>query len=281
MPPDESQTVPGTEETAPLVNEDPHPDLERRLLQRDSPVAVYQQVADVLTEQVSRLEPGARIPTEESLMEEYGISRTTVRKAIEKLVVKGLLIRRQGKGTFVMAQRPVKMLNRLAPFMETFTAAGMKTVKGLIEYKWMEKDQSVPAKLVSDDNLVLVIRRSYSSAGWPYAIAEIFIPSHIGRHISLADAERNSIYQVIQDRTLKPLQRAEITVTMHAPPEHLADALNVRGFPMVPRLERTTLGPHGEVLECTVTYFHPKGFEIRAEVATDVSPGQDQPLPAA
>jgi GntR family transcriptional regulator len=49
---------------------------------------------------------------------------------------------------------------------------------------------------------------------------------------------------------------------------------------MVPRLERTTLGPHGEVLECTVTYFHPKGFEIRAEVATDVSPSQD-PLEAS
>ena len=243
-----------------------------QVLERDSPVAVYQQVADVLTDQVSRLEPGSRIPTEESLMDQYGISRTTVRKAIEKLVTKGLLVRRQGKGTFVMAQRPVRMLNRLAPFMETFTAAGMKTVKGLIEYKWMEKDKTVPAKLVSDDNLVLVIRRSYSSAGWPYAIAEIFIPSHIGRHISLADAEKNSIYQVIQDRTLKLLQRAEITVTMHEPPEHLADALNVRGFPMVPRLERTTLGPDGEVLECTVTYFHPKGFEIRAEVATEVSP---------
>ncbi|ABM10258.1 hypothetical protein [Paenarthrobacter aurescens] len=64
------------------------------------------------------------------------------------------------------------------------------------------------------------------------------------------------------------------------PPEHLADALNVRGFAMVPRLERTTLGPHGEVLECTVTYFHPKGFEIRAEVATDVSPGQDPSVPS-
>lgn len=260
-----------------MVDEDYGFGLKREVLQRDGPVAVYQQVADVLTEEVSKLEPGARVPTEETLMEAYGISRTTVRKAIETLVVKGLLVRRQGKGTFVMAQRPVKMLNRLAPFMETFTAAGMKTVKGLIEYKWMEKDQSVPAKLVSDDNLVLVIRRSYSSAGWPYAIAEIFIPSHIGRHISLADAERNSIYQVIQDRTLKPLHRAEITVTMHAPPEHLADALNVRGFAMVPRLERTTLGAHGEVLECTVTYFHPKGFEIRAEVATDASPGQQPP----
>ncbi|WP_347107912.1 GntR family transcriptional regulator [Paenarthrobacter sp. S56] len=252
-----------------MVNDDLKQEPARRVLQRDSPVAVYQQVAEVLTEEVNRLEPGARIPTEESLMEQYGISRTTIRKAIETLVSKGLLVRRQGKGTFVMAQRPVRMLNRLAPFMETFTAAGMKTVKGLIEYKWMEKDKSVPAKLVSADNLVLVIRRSYSSAGWPYAIAEIFIPSHIGRHISLADAEKNSIYQVIQDRTLKPLERAEITVTMQAPPDHLADALNVRGFPVVPRLERTTLGAHDEVLECTVTYFHPKGFEIRAEVATE------------
>ena len=263
-----------------MVEEDFTQKLEGQVLERNSPVAVYQQVADVLADHVSRLEPGARIPTEESLMEEYGISRTTVRKAMETLVAKGLLVRRQGKGTFVMAQRPARMLNRLAPFMETFTAAGMKTVKGLIEYKWMEKDNTVPAKLVSADNLVLVIRRSYSSGGWPYAIAEIFIPSHIGRHISLADAERNSIYQVIQDRTLKPLQRAEITVTMHAPPEHLADARNVREFPVVPRLERTTLGADDEVLECTVTYFHPNGFEIRAEVATEAAPARPTTDPA-
>lgn len=80
-----------------MVEEDFTQKLEGQVLERNSPVAVYQQVADVLADHVSRLEPGARIPTEESLMEEYGISRTTVRKAMETLVAKGLLVRRQGK----------------------------------------------------------------------------------------------------------------------------------------------------------------------------------------
>ncbi|MBO1266797.1 GntR family transcriptional regulator [Arthrobacter cavernae] len=241
------------------------------VLRRDSPVSVYQQLADALTERIGELDPGARLPTEEELMEKYAISRTTVRKAIQMLADKGLLVRRQGKGTFVMSQRPVPTLNRLAPFMESFTAAGIKTVKSLLEYRWIEKDSTVPPKLRSEDNLVLMVRRAYLSEGWPYALAEIFIPSQIGRHISRADVERNSIYQVIQDRAHIPLVRAEITVTMQQPPDHVAGMLDVHGFPMVPRLERTTLGASGDVLECTVTYFHPKGFEIRADVATDAS----------
>lgn len=241
------------------------------VLQRDSHVAVYQQLAETLTDRIAELDPGARLPTEEELMEKYAISRTTVRKAIQMLADKGLLVRRQGKGTFVISQRPAPTLNRLAPFMETFTAAGIKTVKSLLEYKWIEKNSTVPPKLRSADNQVLMVRRAYLSEGWPYALAEIFIPSQIGRHISLADVERNSIYQVIQDRAHIPLVRAEITVTMQQPPDHVAAMLDVRDFPMVPRLERTTLGANGEVLECTVTYFHPKGFEIRADVATDAS----------
>ncbi|WP_051389429.1 GntR family transcriptional regulator [Arthrobacter sp. 35W] len=239
------------------------------VLQRDSPVAVYQQMADVLTEQVSKLHAGSRFHTEEELIEDYGVSRTTVRKAIQTLVEKGLLVRRQGKGTFVTSQRPIQSLNRLAPFVESFTAAGITPVVSLLEFKWIEDGEAVPPQIVSDDNSFLMVRRSYLSEGKPYAVAEIYLPSSIGKYISRADVERHPIYQVIQDRTQHQLVHAEIVVTLQPPPEELVDLLDVRSFQLIPRLERTTFGPGGEALECTITHFHPAGFEIRADVATD------------
>lgn len=241
------------------------------VLQRDSHVAVYQQMADVLVEQIRTLQPGSRFHTEEELIDGYGVSRTTVRKAIQTLVEMGLLVRRQGKGTFVTSHRPIQTLNHLAPFVESFTAAGIKPVVSMLEYKWVETLEGVPEQLALTDHSFLMIRRSYSSDGKPYAVADIYTPSAIGRLVSRADVEHHPIYHVIQERAQKHLDHAEIIVTLQPPPEELADLLDVRAFPMIPRLERTTFGTEGEILECTVTHFHPNGFEIRADVATDSS----------
>ena len=69
----------------------------------DSATPLYQQVANDLREAIVNdvYHVGARIPTEPELSHLYGVSRITVRKAIEILVDEGLLAKRQGKGTFV------------------------------------------------------------------------------------------------------------------------------------------------------------------------------------
>ena len=64
---------------------------------------LYIQVQDIILKKIENGEyfAGMRIPSERELAQTYGVSRVTVKKAIEGLVEKGLLCRRQGKGTFV------------------------------------------------------------------------------------------------------------------------------------------------------------------------------------
>lgn len=239
------------------------------VLQRNSAVAVYQQMADVLLDQVRSLQPGSRFHTEEELIEQYGVSRTTVRKAIQTLTEKGVLVRRQGKGTFVTSTRPIQSMNRLAPFVESFTAAGLNPVVSLLDYRWVEGNRGVPGHIANADTSFLVVRRAYLSEGTPFAVADIFVPASIGRLVSRADVEKHPIYHVIQDRSEKQVTHAELIVTLQAPPADLVEMLNVAEFPLIPRLERVTYGLDDELLECTVTHFHPSGFEIRTDVATD------------
>jgi GntR family transcriptional regulator len=72
-------------------------------LRHDSAVPIYRQLAGLLRERIASgaLAPGAPMPSESSLMGEYGISRDTVRKAMDVLREEGLAVTVQGKGSYV------------------------------------------------------------------------------------------------------------------------------------------------------------------------------------
>lgn len=73
------------------------------MLERNTPVPLYQQLRDILLKKIDAgtWEPNERIPSENELSLEYGLSRMTVRAVLSELVKEGLLYRVQGKGTYV------------------------------------------------------------------------------------------------------------------------------------------------------------------------------------
>jgi GntR family transcriptional regulator len=90
----------------------------------DGPRPKHAQLSDVLAElAVRELGPDAAIPSERELTEAYGVSRATVRKAIESLIGQGLLHRIPGKGTFVARPRVESRLH-LASFSQDMRRRG-------------------------------------------------------------------------------------------------------------------------------------------------------------
>jgi len=78
---------------------------EKNLLQRPP---LYQQAADILRSRLAKMSPGECLPAERLLATEYGISITTVREAVRILAASGLVVRKQGKGTFLAERMPQK-----------------------------------------------------------------------------------------------------------------------------------------------------------------------------
>lgn len=76
---------------------------DKPMLAADSATPLYLQLKEILEKEIldGRLADGAKIPTENELMETYRVSRVTVRRAMGELAAQGLLVRRPGKGTFV------------------------------------------------------------------------------------------------------------------------------------------------------------------------------------
>jgi GntR family transcriptional regulator len=96
---------------------------------------LYRQLTDRLRQEVARRRPGERIASEPELAHDLGISRFTVAKAIGALVGEGLLVRRQGKGTFVAAPPLQRTPVGLRSFTEAVRATGRHASSTLLDFR--------------------------------------------------------------------------------------------------------------------------------------------------
>lgn len=88
---------------------------------------LYRQLVERLVSQMEsgELPPGGRVPSERELAEEFGVSRTTARLAVDELVISGIVYREQGRGAFVAAPR-LYGLQGFVSFSTDVAARGMQ-----------------------------------------------------------------------------------------------------------------------------------------------------------
>src|SRR5258708_34757451 len=91
-----------------------------------SPSPLYEHVESVLAGDIAdgSLPPETQLPPEDGLVERFKVSRTTVRKAIQNLIERGLVEVRRGKGTFVTQPRITQERTQLTSFVEDMHALG-------------------------------------------------------------------------------------------------------------------------------------------------------------
>ena len=99
------------------------------MLNQDNIVPLYEQLMNILEHDIrtGKYSPGDRIMTESELSKKYGISLITVRKAISLLTEKGLLIKKQGKGTLVAKPKYSRNIRRLSGFTQMCEQMGFAT----------------------------------------------------------------------------------------------------------------------------------------------------------
>lgn len=234
------------------------------LLERESLRSLSEQITDRLRgDYASRKGAGQQLPTEEELTQTYGVSRSTVRKAVQRLVDEGLLIRRQGKGTFFARPLPqiVHSIDRLAPFMETFKGAGSQLHTELIDFSWTDKKR-LPETLSNWERPLLSYARKYQSDGVPHAVTEVLLPRDIGSRISRSTIETMPIYQVLQEQLGLELATSEFLVSCRQPSVGLADALEVSQSAFLLVLERITRDSQGNPVEMTTHHLRPDIYQL-------------------
>ena len=164
-----------------------------------SPVPKHQQLREILLELIAtELEPDSPIQSERELGERYGLSRMTVRQAVNQLVADGRLYRVRGRGTFV-AQPKMDLQIRLASYTEDMTRRGMVPASRTLSFERIEASPALARQLEIQpgDGVVRLVRLRYADS-IPMAVERTHLPEHRVPGI-LALGSPKSLYQVLAE----------------------------------------------------------------------------------
>lgn len=139
-------------------------------IQKDSTSPLFEQVMEDISEKIKNgvYAAGHKIPTELELIEQYQVSRITIRRAIEELCKDGMLVKLQGKGTFVQEKRIFRKIEHTVSFSESCQANGMKPSAFVTERRIMlAGDPEAPEHPAFQNNSGIFIQRVRSADGAP------------------------------------------------------------------------------------------------------------------
>lgn len=148
-------------------------------LQHSSPLALYFQLKESIIANIlnNTWPPDSKIPSENELCSMYGVSRVTVRRALDELVQDGYIVKLQGKGTFVKRKALDQRLSKFYSFSEELKKRNLHEVASILSFEVLVAEDRIQKHLrLNEDKRVFRIKRIRSMADEPYALESSFIP---------------------------------------------------------------------------------------------------------
>lgn len=163
---------------------------------------LYDQLKQKLREAINQGEykQGEKLPNETELCDIYGVSRITVRKAIQELCDEGFLERKQGKGTFVMKKRVTREMVTVDGFTDFVKLLGKRPTKKILLCEEMKATPKLAESLqIEEDAPVLRLLRLMYVDGQPFTIDETHYSLERFPHLASHFLENVSTYDVLKN----------------------------------------------------------------------------------
>lgn len=229
-------------------------------LNRSNPSPLYAQMAEQIEAMIISgvLAPGRRLPAEIDLATDLGVSRATVRRAIQRLASRGFLLRRHGVGTQIVTHyrrrsRPLTSLHD-----ELARENRMPRTK-VLELASVPADDAVAQTFgVAVGTPVLSVTRLRTADAVPVAIMHNILPAQV-RDITAMDLERNGLYEMLRARHLR-MRVAEQSITAVSADASQAAILEVAvGAPLL-QMDTTTYTDEGDCIDIGQHFYRPDQY---------------------
>lgn len=242
-------------------------------MQRDDATPIYMRLASAIRAQVrdGTLQVGEALPPERELGEMTGVSRVTVRKAIELLMQEGLLSRRQGSGTYIAPhiEQPSSVL--------TGFSADMGSRGWQADSQWIQRKTGIPspeealALSLTTGQQIHRLERLRTADGEPLAIELAVIPVQFLPDLSLVGKSLYTALERLGNKPVSGLQR--ITASLATQKE--ARLLDINKGAAVLRIERRGYLPDGRCVEFTRSAYRGDRYDFLSELRVSSSPSPE------
>ncbi len=238
--------------------------IDRQRIDAAKPTPLYLQVADLIRDEIKDgvIRIGDALPSERELSDMVGISRVTVRKAIETLLREGLLSRKHGSGTYI-APRIEQPAALLAGFTADMRNRGQQP--GSI---WLERETGLPtpeealALSLSIDQPIMRFARVRTANDEPMAIERASVPA---RFLGAIDDVSTSLYSALEARGCRPVRGLQRLQASLATPDEAA-ALSLPAGAAILRIERRAFLADGTPVEFTRSAYRGDRYDFVTEV---------------
>jgi GntR family transcriptional regulator len=225
---------------------------------------LYAQIENVIIDRISNgsLPAGSRLPSEDSLVQEYAVSRTTIRAAIQSLVQRGLVEIRRGKGTFVTHPKITQELTELTGFVEDMQALGRHPTAKVLDQQIVAANQLVARRLALPQGAPVVrIQRVRLADCTPLSYDETYLPKDLGEKVMADNLDTEPIFSLLERKYNTPLVEAEYQLEAACANATVATALRIGVGSAIFLIERTSYS----VGHLPVDYekLHYRGDQIR------------------
>ncbi len=219
----------------------------------NNPKAIYVQLQDIVESQIMNktLIPGDKLPSENEFCSAYLISRTTIRQTFHELEKMGLIIRKQGRGTFVCESKVSRSLGNLYSFSEEIKKLGMVPSSKVLSYRLVSKD-SCPSNLQEFDSerLIEVVRLRLAN-DVPMLVEHTFLSVNLCPDLSWERLEKDALYSILSIhyglQPYKAVETYEAVIMAKKESQQLGCAVGEPAF----LIKRSTWDRENRLIECT------------------------------
>lgn len=221
----------------------------------------YIKLVEALEAMIDRTGHNEMIPSERELARKYGMSRMTVRKAIDHLVDKHKLYRVRNKGTYTADEKLYKKMDSFVGFTREVKEAGGVPSTELIEYSLKAAGDVIADKLrIDPEDKVYKVIRLRKKNGVPLMIDESYFPKDI---IPLTeDVVKESVYDYIRNTLKLNITQAKQKIYATFASETYQKYLDIGPYTPVIHLELTGYLKEGRIFEYTNSYKNSERYEL-------------------
>lgn len=232
---------------------------------------LYEQVKVQLQQKIEQGDYAvlSQLPSENELAELFSVSRITIRQALHKLSLEGLIFKVHGKGTFVSKPKAYQNITQLQGFAEAMSSSGHQILNEVLSIERVDAPLKVTAKLkLPMHSQVIEIKRVRLLNNEPVSYELTYLPQQIGQKLidQQVDFRVADIFTAIEQDLARPLGYADLNIDAIQADDELAQLLSVDINTAILRVERLTHDSANHPIDFEYLYFSGESFQYQLRI---------------